>query len=59
MQKISTSLKKTDLIAGKKKNENSAPLQPSAGSLQKILQFAASYRAQRVDNNQFVEWFLN
>lgn len=59
MQKISTSLKKTDLIVEKKKNENSARLQPSAGSLQKILQFAASYRAQRVDDNQFVEWFLN
>ena len=59
MQKLSTSLKKTDLLIEKKKPETSSQLQPSVASLQLILQFASSYRAQKVNENQFVEWLLN
>ena len=59
MQKISTLLKKTDLLTEKKTLEINADLQPSANTIQKILQFASSYRAQKIANNQFVEWFVN
>lgn len=59
MQKITTSLKKTDLLTKKKTFEKSTLMQPNAHTLQKILQFASSYRTQKVDDNQFVEWFLN
>lgn len=59
MQKIATSLKKTDLLSQKKTFEKAPQLQPNAITLQKILQFASSYRTQKVADNQFVEWFLN
>jgi len=59
MQKITTSLKKTDLLTKKKTFKKSTAMQPNAITLQKILQFASSYRTQKVDDNQFVEWFLN
>jgi hypothetical protein len=59
MQKNSTSLKKTDLIPKEKTFEMDTKLQPNVNSLQKILQFASSYRTQKVAENQFVEWFLN
>lgn len=59
MQKNSTSLKKTDLLPEKKRLKNAAELQPSSGSLQKVLQFASSYRAEKVAGNQYVEWYLN
>jgi len=59
MQKISTLLKKTDLLTEKKTLEKNADLQPSANTIQNILQFASSYRTQKIANNQFVEWFVN
>lgn len=59
MQRLSTSLKKTDLLTEKKKIEISLPLQPSADTIHKILQFASTYRAQKTGENQFVEWLLN
>ena len=59
MQKTSTSLKKTELFNEKKGIESPSQFQPSAISLQKILQFASTYRAQKIADNQFVEWFLN
>lgn len=59
MQKIATSLKKTDLLSEKKNFEKATKLQPNAITLKKILDFASSYRTQKVADNQFVEWFLN
>jgi hypothetical protein len=59
MQKISTSLKKTDLFNEKKGIESPSQFQPSSISLQKILRFASTYRAQKVVDNQYVEWYLN
>ena len=59
MQRITTSLKKTDLLSKKKTFEMTPKLQPNAITLQKILQFASSFRTQKVADNQFVEWFLN
>ena len=59
MQKLSTSPKKTDLNSEKKRLENRLQLEPKAATLQKILQFASTYRAERITENQYVEWYLN
>jgi len=59
MQTISTSLKKADLPAEKRRTIIYQQLQPKEVSLQKILQFASSYRVEQVSENQFVELYLN
>jgi len=59
MIKISTQSKKADVNSGKKKFKNRQQLQPSSTTLQKILQFASSYRVQQITENQSVEWYLN
>ena len=58
MQNLSSSPKKTDLNYGKRL-EKSRPLQPKEATLKKILQFASSYRVERIAENQYVEWYLN
>ncbi|MDD4991194.1 MAG: hypothetical protein PHR83_03070 [Paludibacter sp.] len=59
MQKTSTPRNKTDLITEKKRVTASQELQPQTTTLQKIMQFASSYRAEKITDNQFVELFLN
>jgi hypothetical protein len=59
MHKITTPLKKTDLISGKKMNTKTSEMQPKPETLSRILQFAASYRVERTVENQFVEMILN
>ncbi len=59
MQRIITPLNKTDLIHQTKNAENQQPMQPKQATLNKILQFAATYRAEKIAENQFVELFLN
>lgn len=59
MQKTSTPRNKTDLITEKKRLTASQELQPQTTTLQKIMQFASSYRAEKIADNQFVELFLN
>ena len=59
MQKLSTSKNKTDLNKTEKKAENAKCFQPKTETLNKILQFASSYRAERITENQYVEWYLN
>ncbi len=59
MQKFSTTPKKTDLNTEKKRLEERQLLQPKTASLQKILQFASSYRVERINENQYLEWYLN
>jgi hypothetical protein len=59
MQNLSTSPKKTDLNYEKKRLEKSRSLQPKEATLKKILQFASSYRVERIAENQYVEWYLN
>ena len=59
MQNLSTSPKKTDLNSEKKRLENRPQVQPKAATLQKILQFASSYRAEQISESQYVEWYLN
>jgi len=59
MQNFSSSPKKTDLNYEKKRLEKSRLLQPKEATLKKILQFASSYRVERITENQYVEWYLN
>jgi len=59
MQKFSTTPKKTDLNSEKKRLEDRQQMQPKTASIQKILQFASSYRVERINENQYVEWYLN
>ena len=59
MKENCTTSKKTDLFSEKKQRLNVEHFQPGAASLQKILQFASSYRVENVGQNQFVELFLN
>ena len=59
MRKISTQQKKTDLVSDKEQLDNHQELQPKAVSLQRILQFASSYRVEEIIENQYIEWYLN
>ncbi len=59
MQKLSTPQKKADSLSVKKTLNKSTDLQPSADTIENILRFAASYKAQKITDNQFVEWFVN
>jgi hypothetical protein len=59
MQNLSTSPKRTDLNSEKKRLENRLQLEPKTATLEKILQFASTYRAERICENQYVEWYLN
>ena len=59
MQKTSTPANKTDLIPKKQKLTTSQEFEPQTTTLQKIMQFASSYRAEKISDNQFVELFLN
>ena len=59
MQRMSTPLKKTDLISEETRLPKSKDLQPQNATIQKILQFASTYRVEKVADNQFVELFLN
>jgi len=59
MQKTTTSLNKTDSLFKKKLSIKEKKLQPQKETLDRILQFASSYRVQQISENQFVELFLN
>lgn len=59
MQKMTTFLNKTDVEIEKQKPTELSEIHISEKILQNILQFAAAYRAQPVNKNQFVEMFLN
>jgi hypothetical protein len=59
MQKITTTLKKTDLITANKRFEPKFQLQPTNDTLHKILQFASCYRATKMSENQYIELYLN
>ena len=58
MQKITTTSKKTDLNLNNRLEKSDIP-QPKAATLRKILQFASSYRVTQINENQFVELYLN
>jgi len=59
MQRIFTKPKKTDLISVNKKLNKLPEIQPQASTLKNILQFASTYRVEKVADNQFVEFILN
>ena len=59
MQKTITPLNKTDLKTSfSKLNESKIDMQPSPKTIRNIMQFAANYRVQKV-NNQYVEMYLS
>ncbi len=59
MQKITTLLKKTDTDYLQQKPVELEEIQISEKILQNILQFAAVYRVEPVNENQHIEMFLN
>ena len=59
MPKMYTPLKKTELYTLKKQLEENERFEPKAATVSKILQFAAAYKADKVSDNQYIEWFLN
>jgi len=59
MQKMITPLNKIDLLHQKKLAENQQQMQPKQATINKILQFASTYRAEIIAENQFVELLLN
>lgn len=58
MHKTSTPLSKTELLKTKTKS-SAKEMQPSEETLSLILQFAASYRAEKTVDNQYVDLNLN
>ncbi len=58
MQKITTLLNKT-VFNPKKNVAIGTGMQPSEATLKTILQFAATYRVEKIGKNQFVEMYLN
>ena len=58
MRKVSTLVHSTLKINSQKVSTVSA-MNPSETSVNKILQFAASYRVEKVSENEFVELLLN
>ena len=59
MLKITASMKNADSNKEKKNRSYLMELQPSVSSLEKIMQFAACYKVEKIENEQFVELFLN
>lgn len=59
MQKTTTSLNKTDELKPVSKCKANVEMQPTDETLKKILQFAATYRAERIGKNQYIEMCLN
>jgi hypothetical protein len=58
MQKTTTFLNKT-VFEPKKNVAVATEMQPSEATLKTILQFAATYRVEKIGKNQFVETYLN
>ena len=59
MQKTTPSSKKTDLANLNSELETSNIFQPKTETLKKILQFASSYKAEKITDNQYIELILN
>jgi len=59
MQKITPSSKKTDLANLNSELDTSNIFQPKSETMQKILQFASSYKAMKIADNQYIELILN
>ena len=58
MRKVSTLIQSTLKINSQKVSTVTA-MNPSETTVNKILQFAASYRVEKVSENEFVEFILN
>jgi hypothetical protein len=60
MQETVTPLNKTDLeISQMQSEDRKTSMQPSEITIQRIMQFAANYRVQKISENQFIEMNLS
>lgn len=59
MQKTTPSSRKTDLANLNSELETSKIFQPKSETVKKILQFASSYKAEKIADNQYIELILN
>jgi hypothetical protein len=59
MQKNTTYVTKTDSISDDTQVKNSIEFGPKSSTIANILQFAASYQAEKISDNQFVGLILN
>lgn len=60
MQKTTPSLNKTDLtLLPEQLNDSNENMQPSENTLNRIMQFAANYRVQKINDNQYIEMNLS
>lgn len=59
MHKNTTTLNKTDLNHKPKRSLKSQKLEPKDNTLNLILQFSRTYKVEHLQDNQYVELFLN
>ena len=59
MLKFTFSLKNDGSNSENNAKDHLNALQPRASTLEKIMQFASSYRVEKIEGDQFVELFLN
>lgn len=60
MHRTFTPFNKTDLSNAPQTLRNRLNnMQPSDSTIQRILQFAASYRVQKINDNQYIDMILN
>jgi len=59
MQTSFTLSEKAESIALSNKNYTNKELQPQKATLQRILQFAAIYKAERINENWIIDVYLN
>jgi len=59
MQKITSSLKRKEKDVALNRSESRDKMEPTDASLDKIMQFASSYRVEKLKDNEFVELILN
>ncbi len=59
MQKTTSLSDETDLISENDSIEKNRHFQPKTETLKKIMNFASNYRVTQINDNQFIEMFLN
>lgn len=59
MRKISTPFLSSPHSETKHQLKNIEPMLPSDEIVKKIMQFATSYRVEKVPENQFLDYYLN
>lgn len=59
MQKMSTPQNKTELFKENNRLSEGQLLEPKKSTVDKVLQFASTYRVEKINNNQYIDMFLN